>query len=251
MKIYSLEIDLVQPSPGYSMQLVEDDFNSATLKITVKNNGEPYDLTDITGIEIPFSKLDGTFYMHDLENGIEVVDAKNGVITCLIDSRAISDPGSIFFELRLLKDNALATANSRLRLVIRRPIVHDGSVKETNEYPLLQRMIIQCQAITDEEAVRVANENARLVFEAYNNSTQYVIGNKVTYYGSSYRCIKNSLGNTPIDAEYWLLIAQKGGISYPTFSVDDNMYLFMHDDFNYEGHVSFRLEDGELIQEVV
>ncbi|MCK9326262.1 MAG: hypothetical protein M0P69_12290, partial [Bacteroidales bacterium] len=41
-------------------------------------------------------------------------------------------------------------------------------------------------------------ETARNLFENYSNVKQYVVGNKVTYYGSSYVCVKSSLGNTPI-----------------------------------------------------
>lgn len=60
------------------------------------------------------------------------------------------------------------------------------------------------------ENVRIASENARNVFESYNNSTPYVIGNKVSYNGSSYVCKLNSTGNLPTNTTYWLLIAQKG-----------------------------------------
>jgi len=60
------------------------------------------------------------------------------------------------------------------------------------------------------ENTRIASENARNVFQAYNGSTSYVVGNKVAYNGSSYVCIQNSLGNLPTNTSYWLLIASKG-----------------------------------------
>lgn len=60
------------------------------------------------------------------------------------------------------------------------------------------------------ENIRVASENARNVFVAYNGATAYVVGNKVSYNGSSYVCILNSTGNLPTNTTYWLLIAQKG-----------------------------------------
>ena len=60
------------------------------------------------------------------------------------------------------------------------------------------------------ENVRVSQESARNVWEAYKASTAYVVGNKVSYLGSSYRCILASTGNLPTDPTYWLLIAQKG-----------------------------------------
>ena len=83
---------------------------------------------------------------------------------------------------------------------------------------------IRIQAVEDEEVIRqeneniridnentrISQENARNVFENYNPLTAYVVGNKVSYNGSSYVCILDSTGNLPTDSTYWLLIAQKG-----------------------------------------
>lgn len=103
----------------------------------------------------------------------------------------------------------------------------------------------------DSEMVRVSNENARNVFENYNNAKSYVVGNKVFYQSSSYRCIVNAKGIAPISTSHWMLIARKGDVYFPTFSVDSEMQLKMHDDFNYDGTITFILTDGYLIQEVI
>lgn len=60
------------------------------------------------------------------------------------------------------------------------------------------------------EQTRQSAENARNVWENYDASKSYVVGNKVAYGGSSYLCIKPCTGIAPPSAEYWLLIAQKG-----------------------------------------
>lgn len=60
------------------------------------------------------------------------------------------------------------------------------------------------------ENTRVSQESARNVWEEYNALTTYVVGNKVSYLGSSYRCILESTGNLPTNTTYWLLIASKG-----------------------------------------
>lgn len=60
------------------------------------------------------------------------------------------------------------------------------------------------------ESARVTAENARNVFQAYNGATAYVVGNKVSYNGSSYVCILNSTGNLPTNGTYWQIVAQKG-----------------------------------------
>ena len=60
------------------------------------------------------------------------------------------------------------------------------------------------------EAKRQSAENARSVWENYDASKAYAVGNKVAYGGSSYLCIKPCTGIAPPSAEYWMLIAQKG-----------------------------------------
>ena len=44
----------------------------------------------------------------------------------------------------------------------------------------------------------------------YNNATTYVKLDVITYQGSSYTCLKNSIGNLPTNTEYWQLVASKG-----------------------------------------
>ena len=60
------------------------------------------------------------------------------------------------------------------------------------------------------ETSRISAENARNVWENYDASKAYVVGNKAAYGGSSYLCIKPCTGIAPPSAEYWMLIAQKG-----------------------------------------
>ena len=60
------------------------------------------------------------------------------------------------------------------------------------------------------ETSRISAENARNVWENYDASKSYVVGNKVAYGGSSYLCIKPCTGIAPPSAEYWMLVAKKG-----------------------------------------
>ena len=65
------------------------------------------------------------------------------------------------------------------------------------------------------EQTRQSAENARNVWENYDASKAYAVGNKVAYGGSSYLCIKPCTGIAPPSAEYWMLIAQKGDKGEP------------------------------------
>lgn len=45
---------------------------------------------------------------------------------------------------------------------------------------------------------------------AYAAGTTYIVGDVVSYLGSSYICILQSVGNSPVSATYWSLLASKG-----------------------------------------
>lgn len=82
--------------------------------------------------------------------------------------------------------------------------------------PILDKLKQLTGTVLDEEnrksneLERISNENARSVFEKYNSAKHYVVGNKVSYGGSSYVCVKNGSGYNPADTSYWTVIASKG-----------------------------------------
>lgn len=60
-------------------------------------------------------------------------------------------------------------------------------------------------------AAYIANEAERLVYENYNNSKAYKVGNKVVYNDSSYYCKTNTTAGTlPTNTSYWIKMAGKG-----------------------------------------
>ena len=44
----------------------------------------------------------------------------------------------------------------------------------------------------------------------YNGATAYVLGDSVSYNGSSYVAIQATTGNTPTNTTYWQILAAKG-----------------------------------------
>jgi hypothetical protein len=46
----------------------------------------------------------------------------------------------------------------------------------------------------------------------YNGATSYVLGDSVSYNGSSYVAIQATTGNLPTNTTYWQLLAQKGDV---------------------------------------
>lgn len=61
-----------------------------------------------------------------------------------------------------------------------------------------------------QEAQRVINEANRNFWDDFDESVEYLPGNKVVYYGSSYININACRGVTPEDPYYWRMIARKG-----------------------------------------
>lgn len=115
-------------------------------------------------------------------------------------------------DMQLLHDEVKNYLNDTLIPAV----VSDGATEEHRAEAEAARVAAE-QTRQSNEATRQANEtsrisaeNARNVWENYDASKAYVVGNKVAYGGSSYLCIKPCTGIAPPSAEYWMLIAQKG-----------------------------------------
>lgn len=114
-------------------------------------------------------------------------------------------------------------------------VVADGATEEHRAEAEAARVAAEQTRQSNEETrqanetSRISAENARNVWENYDASKTYAVGNKVAYGGSSYLCIKPCTGIAPPSAEYWLLIAKKGdkgdkgdpgGGGQPTVEID-------------------------------
>ena len=95
-------------------------------------------------------------------------------------------------------------------------VVADGETEEHRAEAEATRVAAEQTRQSNEETrqanetSRISAENARNVWDNYDASKAYAVGNKVAYGGSSYLCIKPCTGIAPPSAEYWLLIAKKG-----------------------------------------
>lgn len=95
-------------------------------------------------------------------------------------------------------------------------VVADGATEEHRAEAEAARVAAEQTRQSNEETrqanetSRISAENARNVWENYDASKTYAVGNKVAYGGSSYLCTKPCTGIAPPSAEYWLLIAKKG-----------------------------------------
>ena len=115
-------------------------------------------------------------------------------------------------DMQLLHDEVKNYLNDTLIPAV----VEDGETEEHRAAAEAARVAAEQTRQSNEatrqtnETLRISAENARSVWENYDASKSYVVGNKAAYGGSSYRCIKPCTGIAPPSAEYWLLIAKKG-----------------------------------------
>ena len=133
-------------------------------------------------------------------------------------------------------------------------VVSDGATEEHRAAAEAARVAAEQTRQSNEETrqanetSRISAENARNVWESYDASKAYAVGNKVAYGGSSYLCIKPCAGIAPPSAEYWMLIAQKGdkgdkgepgggGGGQPTVEIDLSDSITMDSENPFVSHI--------------
>ena len=81
----------------------------------------------------------------------------------------------------------------------------------------LENISLEEEQRASNEAARISNENTRI--QDMNNrvhrgvfspNTQYLKHNEVSYEGSTYRCLSDSLGTLPTDTSKWIVVSLKG-----------------------------------------
>lgn len=96
------------------------------------------------------------------------------------------------------------------------------------------------------ETARETAETARNVWEDYDNTKAYVLGNKVYWEGSSYVCKQPCTGITPANSDYWQLVVRSGFTEDSAFGfdvVDDRLICY----YSGDNPPPFRLgDDGHL-----
>ncbi len=100
------------------------------------------------------------------------------------------------------------------------------------------------------EAQRVSAENARNVWEDYDVTKFYTVGNKVVYGGSSYLCIKPCTGVNPTNGTYWRRIAGRGNDGKSAYaSAQDGGYTGTEAQFNASLGALINIESVDALPE--
>ncbi len=88
------------------------------------------------------------------------------------------------------------------------PITPNEAMQLQAEFEALMPKVKEFLEETKNTITSYCNENR--VWESYSDEKLYREGNKVTFNGSSYLCIKECLAVSPENDEYWFMIAGRG-----------------------------------------
>ena len=167
------------------------------------NATDPATSDDRQFVEVPATFIDGNITSYNSASGrlIDIGESIADVIATVQSeaSRVIAEGGRVDEEaLRVLAEaSRVSVEENRV------------SAEELRVIAEASRVLAELGRGTAEDA-RVLSEAARAIWESYNGATDYVIGNKVYYLGSSYICIAESTGNLPTNPTYWQIIVAKG-----------------------------------------
>jgi hypothetical protein len=105
-------------------------------------------------------------------------------------------------------NNAADNANGKATLADQKATLADQKAALANDAAVSANAAAGTATTATNTANTFVSNNSLL--EAYNAGHAYVVGNKVTYLGSTYQCILASTGNLPTNGTYWICIAQIG-----------------------------------------
>lgn len=177
LKEFNILLDIKEKNNIKYIEVVQDDYNSNVLNISLIDELNSYDLTDLN-VEIAFKKPDGTTVLQDKDTGVSIIDAKMGKIKCILSTNTIACPGIVNAEVRISESSNVLTS-ARFNFYVRGSLVTDEAVKSTNEFPILKKLTDDVKEATNEfpaikelfdrakidEPVRVSQENTRVLNE--------------------------------------------------------------------------------------
>jgi hypothetical protein len=147
-KSFDFTVDIRRTVSNLDYELVAGDTGNAFL-IRVTDDSEPVDLTDAAIVAAFAPPGASAPVCQDLESGVTITDAENGLIKIALMSGAFfsGGEGRVKAELTISKTNVITTA--RFSFKVRKPILNGETILATNEFPLLERLIGTVEALEE------------------------------------------------------------------------------------------------------
>lgn len=147
-KSFDFTVDIRRTVSNLDYELVAGDTGNEFL-IRVTDDSEPVDLTDAAIVAAFAPPGASAPVCQDLESGVTITDAENGLIRIGLMSGAFfsGGEGRVKAELTISKTNVITTA--RFSFKVRKPILNGETILATNEFPLLERLIGTVEALEE------------------------------------------------------------------------------------------------------
>jgi len=167
LKEFDIILDIKRPIKNEYIEVVQGDYGTNVLNIQLRDGLNNYDLTD-TKTEIVFAKPDGTTVIQDENNGVAVVNATEGRMTCTLNTNTIASPGKVVAEVRVsdLEGKSLTTA--RFNFFVRKPLITDDAIESTNEFPILNQLITTTEGLI-QQVEQIEKQVPENVVDELNN----------------------------------------------------------------------------------
>lgn len=182
--------------------IVQNDANSNVFIIDLVMDNKPLDITGYTTITASVLREDGTSVINSIGEYVTVLDETIGRIQVILSEAMVTSAGTHQMSVEVYEDDK-KLSSSRFAYQVVGDLVDGVDPSTDTNFPVLQQLVTQ---VSEE----LAKMEALKVYEVYNNTKEYVPGNKVVYEGSLFVCKINSKGILPTETSNWLCIAEKG-----------------------------------------
>lgn len=134
----------------------QGDIDSSVLDVTLLDDGQPINITGGV-IEFRFLKPDNTIVFQDASAGVNILDAVNGNVECVLKSNTIAAVGNVVCEIHIVQGEKTLTTQS-FTFTVDQSISGEGILSE-NYISTIDGKLIEIQ---ESEAIRVTNEAGRI-----------------------------------------------------------------------------------------
>ena len=164
-RIYKIELDIRKANNIDYVEIVSGDKETNIFEITLMDGAEIYPVLDNI-VTIVFRKSDKTEVMQSsLDEDMPII-VDEDVITCTLKTNTIAAQGRVLVEVRVSSLDGKVLTSQRFYFLVRKPLFSDDTIKSSDEFPLLEKILIDEIERTEKELIREQNEGVRLRLQA-------------------------------------------------------------------------------------
>ncbi len=125
---------------------------------------EAFDFTGYSLIVLSVVRPDGTEYIDKDGEYLDILDAKEGRMALTLPASLTSQVGMHFCTVTIYS-NGVKMTTGRFNYYIQKGLSDGNGMMDSDEYPIMQKLIAQLSLIEDAERMRMASEELRVLAE--------------------------------------------------------------------------------------